>query len=293
VTLHDVVLPTAMATLIAWLFFIAFAVKLPVFPFHTWFIDAQAEASAPVALILGGVLVKLGGYGIIRVDVGEFPDAFHKFAGAVVVIAVVTVLWGAIAVLAQSDIRRLVGYVVMSHMGLILLAAASSAPVALNGAIVLMVADGLTAALLVLLAAAIVERTGTSSIRAMGGMAGQMGKGAVLWTFAALAAIGFPGLAGFLGQFMIVLGAYPTHRIATLVALLGVLVLAGAMIVTVQRIFFGAAPERHGRFRDLGTLELANTIGLLSLILLLGILPAVLMDSINFSVITLLSRGGA
>ena len=291
VTLHDVVLPAAIATLVAWLFFIAFAVKLPVFPFHTWFIDAQAEASAPVALILGGLLVKLGGYGIIRVDVGEFQVAFHKFSGAVVVIAVLTVLWSAIAALAQDDIRRLVGYVVMSHMGLVLLAAASGAPVALNGAIVLMVADGLTAGLLVLLAAAIVERTGTSSIPAMGGMAGRMGKGAVLWIFAALAAIGFPGLAGFVGQFLIVVGAYPSHRIATPLALLGVLVVAGAMIVTVQRIFFGAIPERHGRIRDLGTLELANTIGLLSLIVLLGVLPAILMDSINFSVISLLSRG--
>ena len=292
VTLHDVALPTAIATLIAWLFFIAFAVKLPVFPLHTWFIDAQAEASAPVALILGGVLVKLGGYGIIRVDVGEFQTAFHNFAGAVVVIAVVTVIWSAIAVLAQDDLRRVVGYVVMSHMGLVLLAAAAAAPVALNGAIVLMVADGLTAGLLVLLAAAIVERTGTSSVRAMGGMAARMGKGAVLSIFAALAAIGFPGLAGFVGQFLIVVGAYPTHRIATPLALLGVLVVAGAMIVTVQRIFFGAIPERLGRSRDLGTLELANTIGLLSLIVLLGVLPAILMDSINFSVITLLSRGG-
>ena len=292
VTLHDVVLPAAMATLIAWLFFIAFAVKLPVFPFHTWFIDAQAHASAPVALILAGALVKLGGYGIIRVDVGEFQNAFHKFSGAVVVIAVVLVLWGAVVALAQDDLRRLVGYVVMSHMGLVLLAAASSAPVAFNGAVLLMVADGLTAAMLVLLAAAIVERARTSSIRAMGGMAGPMGRGAVLWIFAALAALGLPGLAGFLGQFMIVVGAYPSHRIATPVALLGMLVVAAAMIVTVQRIFFGPLPERHGRIRDLGTLELANTVGLLSLIVLLGVLPAILVDSINFSVISLLSGGG-
>ena len=292
VTLHDVALPGSIATLIAWLFFIAFAVKLPVFPFHTWFIDAQAEAPAPVALILGGVLVKLGGYGIIRVDVGEFQTAFHAFVGAVVVIAVLTVLWSAIALLAQHDLRRLVGYVVMSHMGLVLLAAAAGALVALNGAIVLMVADGLGAGLLVLLAAAIAERTGTSSIGAMGGMAGRMGKGAVLWIFAALAAIGFPGLAGFVGQFLIVVGAYPTHRFATPLALLGVLVVAGAMMLTVQRIFFGATHEHHGRIRDLGTLELGNTIGLLSLIVLLGVLPAVLMDAINFSVISLLSRGG-
>lgn len=291
-TLHDATLPAAMASLITWLFFIAFAVKLPVFPFHTWFIDAQADASAPVALILAGAMIKLGGYGIIRVDVGEFQDAFHKIVGAVVVIAIVTVLWGAVAAFAQDDVRRLIGYVVMSHMGLVLLAAASAAPVALNGAILMLVADGLTAGLLVLLAAAIVERTNTTSIRAMGGMAGRMTRGTLLWICAALAAIGFPGLAGFVGQLMIILGAYPSHRIATPLALLGVLGVAGAMIWAVQRICFGALPEAHGRVRDLGTLELASGVGLLSLIILLGVLPAILMDSINFSVISLLSRGG-
>jgi len=291
VTLHDLSMPVAMATLITWLFFIGFAVKLAAFPFHTWFIDAQAEASVPVALILGGVMVKLGAYGIIRVDVGEFQTAFHKIAGAVVVIAVVTVLWSAIALLAQGDIRRLVGYVVVSHMGLVLLAAASTSPVALNGAVLLLVADGLTAALLVVMAAAIVERSGTTSIGAMGGMAGRMGKGAVLWIVAALAAIGFPGLAGFVAQFLIAVGTYPSHRIATPLALLGTLVIVGAMLVTVHRIFFGAMPERHGRVRDLGTLELASGVGLASLIVLLGLLPAILMDSINFSVISLLSRG--
>jgi len=291
VTLHDLSLPVAMATLVTWLFFIGFAVKLAAFPFHTWFIDAQAEASVPVALILGGVMVKLGAYGIIRVDVGEFQTAFHKIAGAVVVIAVVTVLWSAIAALGQGDIRRLVGYVVVSHMGLVFLAAASTAPVAVNGAVLLLVADGLTAALLVVMAAAIVERSGTTSIAAMGGMAGRMGKGAVLWIVAALAAIGFPGLAGFVAQFLIAVGTYPSHRIATPLALLGTLVIVGAMLVTVHRIFFGAMPERHGRVRDLGTLELASGVGLASLIVLLGLLPAILMDSINFSVISLLSRG--
>jgi NADH-quinone oxidoreductase subunit M len=290
-TLHDVALPAATAALIGWLFFIAFAVRLPAFPLHTWFIDAQAEAAAPVALIIGGVLVKLGGYGIIRVNLGEFQDAFHKISGAVVVIAIVTVLWGAIAALAQDDLRRLVGYVVMSQMGLVLLAAASAAPVAINGAILLMVSAGLTAALLVLMAAAITDRAGTTSIRAMGGMAGHMGRGAVFWIIAALAAIGFPGLASFIGQFMIVVGAYPSQRIATWIALLGIVVLAGVMIMTVQRIFFGPTPERFGRLRDLGTLELFNAAALTTFIVLLGVLPAILMDSINFSVLTLLSRG--
>jgi len=291
-TLHDLALPATSATLISWLFFIAFAVRLPAFPFHTWFIDAQAEASAPAALILGGVLVKLGGYGIIRVNLGEFQDTFHKISGAVVVIAIVTVLWSAIAALAQDDLRRLVGYVVVSHMGLVLLAAASASPVAVNGAVLLMVADGLTAALLVLMAAAIVDRAGTSSIRALGGIAAHMGRGALFWIIAALAAVGFPGLASFVGQFMIVVGAYPSQRIATWIAVLGILVLAGAMILSVQRIFFGPTPERLGRLRDLGTLELFNAATLTTFIVLLGVLPAILMDSINFSVLSLLSRGG-
>jgi NADH-quinone oxidoreductase subunit M len=290
-TLHDLALPAATATLISWLFFIAFAVRLPAFPFHTWFIDAQAEASAPAALILGGVLVKLGGYGIIRVNLGGFQDTFHKISGAVVAIAVVTVLWGAVAALAQDDLRRLVGYVVMSHMGLVLLAAASAAPVAINGAVLLMVADGLTAGLLVLVAVAIAERAGTSSIRAMGGMAAHMGRGALFWILATLAAVGFPGLATFIGQFLIVVGAYPSQRIATWLAVLGILVLAGAMILTVQRIFFGPTPERFGRLRDLGTLELVSAATLATFIVLLGLLPAILMDSINFSVLSLLSRG--
>ena len=292
VTLHDASLPVALATLIAWLFFISFAVRLPVFPFHTWFIDAQAEAPAPVAMILAGLVVKLGGYGIIRVDVGEFQEAFHKIVGAVIVIAVVTVLWSAVASFAQDHLRRLLGYVVMSHMGLVLLGAAAAVPLAINGAVLLMIADGLTAGLLTLLAAATIERANTSSIRAMGGMAGRMSRSTMLWVLAAVAAAGFPGLAGFTGQLLIVLGAYPGNRLAIPLALLGVLMVAGVLIWSIQRIFFGPAAEQLGRVRDLGTLELANGVGLLSLIVLLGVLPAILMESVNFSVLTMLSRGG-
>jgi NADH-quinone oxidoreductase subunit M len=291
-TLHDVAVPAGPALLVTWLFFIAFAVKLPAFPLHSWFVDGQAEAPAPVALLLGGLIVKLGAYGIIRVDVGEFQAVFHKIVGAVIVIAVLSVLWSAIAALAEDDLRRLVGYIVMSHMGLVLLAAASAAPVAVNGAVLMMVADGLTAGLLVLVAAAVIERANTTSIRAMGGMAGRMTRGAVMGLLAALAAAGFPGVAGFVATFMIAVGAYPSHRVATPLVLLGVIVVAVVALRTVQRVFFGTISEGHSRVRDLGTLELANTVGLMSLIVLLGVLPGLLMDSINFSVISLLSAGG-
>jgi NADH-quinone oxidoreductase subunit M len=290
-TLHGLTVPAVPAGLLTWLFFLAFALKLPALPLHTWFIDAQAEASAPVAVIVAGLLVKLGGYGIIRVDLGQFQTQFHKIVGAVVVIALATIAWGALAAFAQDDLRRLIGYVVMIHMGLVLLAATAAAPTAINGAVLVMVADGLTAGLLVLLAAALAERANTSSIRAMGGLAARMPRAAILGLLAAVAAIGFPGAAGFVGQILVVLGTYPSQRLATWLALLGVLAAAGAIMWMVQRVFFGPLAEQHGRVRDLGTLELAGGVGLLSLTVLIGVLPALLMDSINFSVLTLLSRG--
>ena len=290
--LHDVSVPAASALLVSWLFFIAFAVQLPVFPFHTWFVDGVAEAPAALGLLLAGVVVKLGGYGLIRVNVGEFHNTFHKIVGFVIVVAVLTVLWSALAALGQDNLRRLVGYVVMSHMGLVLLAAASAAPVAINGAILFMVAEGLSAGLLVLMTAAIIERAGTSSIRALGGIAGRMTRGAVLAMLAALAAAGFPGLGTFVGALMVVLGAYGTHRLATPLIVIGLLLTSVALVWSVQRIFFGGQPEGQTRMRDLSTLELGNTIGLLAFIVLLGILPGILMDSINFSVITLLSGTG-
>jgi proton-translocating NADH-quinone oxidoreductase chain M len=290
--LHDVAVPAASGLLITWLFFIAFALKLPVFPFHTWFIDAQSEASPPIALLLGGVGVKLAGYGLIRVNAGEFQHATHRIMGLMVVVAVITVLWSALAALGQDHLRRLVGYVVVAHMGLVLLAAASGSTIAINGAVLMMVADGLSVALLVLVAAAVIERANTTSLRAMGGMATRMSRGAIVAMLAALAAAGFPGVLGFLGQLLILVGSYGSHRIATPLILLGLLVLTAAMVWMVQRIFFGVLPEAQARIRDLGTLELGSTVGLFSLLVLLGILPGLLMDVINFSVTTLLTSSG-
>ena len=292
-TLSTTSVPAKSALLVSVLFFIAFAVKLGAFPLHAWFVDGQAEAPPGLALILCGVVVKLGAYGLMRVNLGEFPHAFHKYVGFVIVLAVITVLWSAVAAIAEDNLRRLVGYVVTAHMGLALLAIGSAAPVAINGTVLMLVGDGLSAGLLVLIAAAVVERANSPSIRAMGGLAGRMSRGVVLAVLAALAAIGFPGLVSFTGQVLIIMGAFGGHRIAVSLAVLGLLVIAGVMIWTVQRIFFGPLPEGHARMRDLGTLELANTIGLFALLVLLGVLPSILLESINFSVITLLSTGTA
>lgn len=293
VTLHDLRLPVSVSGLVFALFFVAFALRLPVFPFHTWFTAAQGEAAPPVSIILAGVITKLGAYGLFRVNVGEFQATLHKVSGAVAALAVITILWSAVAAFREDDLRRLVGHLAVSRGGLLLLAVASAAPVALNGGVLLMVADGLTAAMLIVLAATVADRANTRSIRAMGGLAARMPKGAVLWILGALAALGLPGLAGFVGQLLIVIGAYPGHRLATSLAILGGLLVAGMMLLTFQRIFFGPLGETYARVRDFGTLDLGTAVGLFTLIVLLGVLPAILMDSINFSVLTLLSGPGS
>jgi NADH-quinone oxidoreductase subunit M len=291
-TLHDLQIPASVAGLVFSLFFAAFVIRMPVFPLHAWFTEAMQESASPLAILLSGIVVTVGAYGLYRVNVGQFQGTLHRASGAVTVLAVVTVLWSAVAAFREDDLRRLIGYVVVSHMGVVLLAVVSASPVALNGGILLLVADGLTAAMLILLVNAVGERANTRSIRALGGLAARMPRGAVLWMLAALAALGLPGLAGFVGQFMIVLGAYPSHRLATSLVIVGGMLVAAVMLWTVQRIFFGPISETYTRVRDLSTLELGTGVGLLCLLVLLGVLPAILMDSINFSILTLLSRGG-
>jgi len=291
-TLHNLQVPGSIAGLVFALFFIPFALRLPVVPFHSWFSDAQGEAAAPVAIVLAGIVTRLGAYGLYRVNAGQLQATLHRASGAVAALAVITVFWGAVAAFREDDIRRLVSYLVVSHGGLLLLAVASAAPTALNGGVLLMVADGLAAGMLIVLAAAIAERANTRSIAAMGGLARRMPKGAVLWLLAALAGLGLPGLAGFVGELLIFLGSYPSHRLATSLAILGTLFIAVATLWAFQRIFFGPPIETDRRLRDIGSLELGTSVGLLCLIVLMGILPAILMDSINFSVLTLLSGSG-
>ena len=242
-TLHNLQIPGSIAGLIFALFLIPFALRLPVVPFHSWFVDAQAEATTPVAIVLAGIVTRLGAYGLSRVNLGQLQATLHRASGAMAVLAVITVLWAALAAFREDDIRRVVGYLVVSHGGLLVLAVASASPTALNGGVLLVVADGLAAAMLIILANSVAERAGTRSITAMGGLARRMPKGAVLWLLATLAALGLPGLAGFVGEFLIFLGSYPSQRLMTSIAILGTLLVAVATLWTFQRIFFGPPLE--------------------------------------------------
>lgn len=292
VTLHDVQFPAAVATLVFWLFFITFAVWIGAVPLHTWLPDAHVEAPTPVSVILAGAVLKLGGYGLYRVNVGQFASILHTVSTVILVIALISVFWGALAALAQDDMKRMVAYSSVTSMGFVVLAVAATAQLALDGGLLMMFAHGLIIALLFLLVEAIADRTGTRSIRALSGLAVRMPRTAILFSLAALAAFGLPGLASFMAQFMIFVGAYPVHRTGTSIAVLGVLLLTGVLLWTIQRVFFGSTPDALQRVKDVGTVELTYSSMLLFVVVLLGVLPGMLMDGINSGVLSLLVRGG-
>jgi NADH-quinone oxidoreductase subunit M len=216
----------------------------------------------------------------------------HRVAVLLVAGAVFSIFWGALRAFTEADLRRIIGFATLSRMGMVLVAVVSMAPVALNGGVLLMVASGLAAALLVLLASVVLERTGTVSLRALGGLGARMPRTGILFALGSLAMLGIPGLAAFAAQVMIFFGAYPAQRLAVSFAILMGLLWAGLLIWIAERVFLGATPERFIRLRDAGTLELTCTVTLAGFSVLLGVFPALLTDSISFGVLTLLTRGG-
>jgi NADH-quinone oxidoreductase subunit M len=209
------------------------------------------------------------------------------------VIGLVSVLWGGLSALGQDNAKRLVAALTVSQMGLVVLAVSSGRQVALDGALLLLFAHGLIVALLLAVVGLVADRAGTASLAGLGGLAARMPRGAVLGMVGALAALGVPGFVGFTGQLMLLVGSYPAHRTGTMVAVLGLLLGAAALLTMVQRLFFGSLAESHAKVRDAGTLEVGYASGLVFLLVLLGLLPALLIDNINSGVLSLLIRGGA
>jgi NADH-quinone oxidoreductase subunit M len=273
-----------------WLAFAAFAIRLPVVPLHTWMTDSVSESSAPVAFLISSLLTKIGAYGMIRICLGAFPQGAGRFGFVLAVFAVVGTFWGFVGSVGQSDIRRLLAYTTLGQMSVVLLAIAVGQSIALNGAVLLMLAHGVGTGLLVLLTGTLEDRARTRDIRRLGGLAWQAPRLAALWIAGGLTAIGVPLFAGFAAEFMVFTGSFPVHRWATVLVMLGMLLNTGVLLLTIQRIFFGPARDAFSRIKDATTLELFYLVPLAAVALLLGVFPGRLLPIINNGVLSVVSR---
>ncbi len=268
-----------------WLFFVAFAVKLPTWPLHTWLPDAHTDAPTAASVMLAGVLLKMGGYGLLRVNVGLFPDQSWEFAWVLVALGVISVLYGAVVTIRQTDLKRLIAYSSVSHMGLVLLgigsvgvAGGTLTSTGLSGAALQLFTHGTITGLLFLAVGLVYERAHTRYIPDLGGLAGRMPFVAAAMLIAGLASLGLPGLSGFVAELLVFLGAYRAYDWPTVLAVLGIVLAAGYILWMMERTFFGARRERFADLTDASLVEAAPLALMVICIIGVGIYPALLTD---------------
>ncbi|MEM9271639.1 MAG: NAD(P)H-quinone oxidoreductase subunit 4 [Cyanobacteria bacterium P01_F01_bin.143] len=264
-------------------FLIGFGVKLPLFPLHTWLPDAHGEAPAPVSAILAGVLLKMGGYGLLRMNVELLPDAHENFAPLLAILGVIGILYGSLAAWAQTNLKRRIAYSSVAQMGFVLVGIASVSTLGINGALLQMISHGLIAAFLFLLIGALYERTHTLKLEQMGGLGQQLPITFAFFTAGSMAALALPGLSGFVAELMVFLGFttsefYSTtfQSIIILTATVGIIFSAIYSLANLRQIFFGAANQEKGKEKfllDLLPREKFIATCLLILILGIGIYP--------------------
>ncbi|GAB2761994.1 NADH-quinone oxidoreductase subunit M [Salinifilum aidingensis] len=275
---------------------VGLAVKTPTVPVHTWLPPAHTDAPAAGSAILAGVLLKMGTYGFVRIAVPLLPEAWHDYAAVVVVIGVVSVLYGALVALAQEDFKRLVAYTSVNHMGYVVLALGAAGIVtagevqarslAVTGAVTQMVSHGLITGALFLLAGVFHDRRGSYDMSAYGGVAGPAPVFAGATGVAAFASLGLPGFSGFIAEFQIFAGSLASAAVATALALLGILITAGLFLRALNRVFLGDlrlpdAPGATRGFADLHRSEAASILPLLASVVVIGVVPRFLLDVIE------------
>src|SRR5215216_671646 len=279
------------ATAMFFLIMAAFAVKLPVVPFHTWLPDAHTDAPTAVSVLLAGVLLKMGGYGIIRFGAGLFPDVVDRYGMLLAVLAAINVLYGALLVLRQTDLKRLVAYSSVSQMGYVLLGIAAMGEIGMTGATVQMVSHGFISGLLFALVGFVYSRTHTREIADMQGIGRQMPLVAVVFTVAAFGTAGLPALSGFVSELLVFLGAFGRFQWVVTVTVFGVVLSAAYMLWTVKRVFHGPLmPQWSGLTDATRWWEVVPMAAMVAAILVVGIYPRVLTEVIEPSVRPIVER---
>ena len=269
-------------TLVFWAIMLAFLVKLPTFPFHTWLPDAHTDAPTAVSVMLAGVLLKMGGYGIIRIALPILPQQAHDSRFILAALAGFSILWGAVITLRQTDLKRLVAYSSVSHMGYVLLGVSAMGPLALSGAAMQMFTHGTITGLLFVVVGLIYDRTHTREISQMSGLMHQMPLVGTVFVIAGLASLGLPGMSGFVAELTIFLGSFEVHPAATAAGIFGVVLSAGYILWTVQRVLHGPPSERWRDLTDATAWwEVTAMASLIVAIFAVGLYPALLTHAVE------------
>lgn len=272
-------------------FFLSFAIKVPLFPFHTWLPDAHVEAPTAGSVILAGVLLKMGGYGLIRFCLPLFPEAVAAYASTVAVLAVIGIIYGALVAMVQPDVKKLVAYSSVSHLGFVVLGIFSRQLAGIEGSVIQMVNHGLSTGALFLLVGMLYDRRHTRLIAEYGGLWRQMPIFAVFFLVVMFSSIGLPGLNGFVGEFLILLGTFEFNRLFAVLAALGIILGAVYMLWMYQRMMYGEITHEENRhLRDLSGREIAILVPVVVLMLWIGIYPRTFLHPMEATTVQLLEH---
>lgn len=278
-------------TLVLFGFLVGFAIKTPLVPFHTWLPPAHVNAPGPASAILAGVLLKMGVYGMLRIPLSMMTATFARYALPLAIIAVISILWGALVAFGQTNLKRRIAYTSVNHMGYAVLGIAAAGAlamehsgarqIALTGAVIEIVAHGLITGALFLIADVFWLRQKDYELKSYGGLARIAPKLAAVSTIAVFASLGLPTLAGFVAEFQIFAGTFAVYPWLAAIGLLGILITAALFLTMLQQLFFGEMPEHSLGFKDLRTVEYGVLGGLLFLVVLIGVYPSWLLRLIE------------
>jgi NADH-quinone oxidoreductase subunit M len=288
--LMTAVYPYRMQLVLFWAFFAAFAVKVPMFPVHTWLPDAHTEAPTAGSVILAAVLIKMGAYGFLRFSLPILPDASKAMTPVMLGLSVIAIVYGAVICLAQTDLKRLIAYSSVSHMGFVTLGIFALNTQGMEGGILQMINHGIVTGALFLSVGIIYDRTHTRQIADYGGVASVMPVYSSLFMVFTLASIGLPATNGFIGEFLILLGGFAASQWAGVISATGIIIGAGYMLWLYQRVFFMETSPKVAGLPDVNGREMLSLLPMVVLIFWIGIYPNIFLDFMHASVQHLLER---